>query len=156
MVAMQNSGHDSTATTVTVPVDGIPGVGSETLAASCLGGARFVVRSVPCAATDVALGDIVECVTVDGRPHLDRVLVRGGGSTLRIAVEDDDPLVYRRIVEGLTAAGCAVEAVGARMLAVGVPADAPREGLDLLVDQWREGGSVLVAPGYTHPGTTGK
>jgi hypothetical protein len=154
MAAMQNHTH-TTAATVTVRVDGVPGVESETLAASCLGGARFVVRSVPCAATDVALGDIVECVQVDGRAHVDRVLVRGGGSTLRVAVEDADPLVYRRVVDGLVAAGCVVEAVGVRMLAVAVPPDAPVEGIRLLVDEWRESGSVLVAPGYTHPGAPG-
>ena len=62
----------------------MPGVENEQLAAHNLGGNHFVVASVPFVDVSLAVGDIVECVRVGGNWHVDRVLVRGGASTMRI------------------------------------------------------------------------
>ena len=84
----------------------IPGVESEQLRAQQIGSNLFVVASVPFVDTTLALGDIVECVLVGGAFHVDRVVVRGGASTVRVLPEDESP---QEIAATLLAFGCRVE-----------------------------------------------
>ena len=74
------------ATTTILTRVAIPGVESEQLQAHQIGPNHFVVASVPFVDTTLAMGDIVECVTVGGAFHVDRVVVRGGASTVRVPV----------------------------------------------------------------------
>lgn len=64
----------------------LPGVESEELAADPLGGGHYVLRSIPVVAEGLALGDIISCVMIDERPHVDSVVVPGGNTTLRLLV----------------------------------------------------------------------
>ena len=64
------------------------GTTTEKLLVHSIGGWHFVLRSVPCFATGLSLGDIVHCQERDGTLHLDGVSVRGGASTLRLLIDD--------------------------------------------------------------------
>ena len=109
-------------TTITTRV-ALPGVENEQLAAQQLTSNHFVVASVPFVDTALALGDIVECVLVGGQFHVDRVVVRGGASTIRILPETEEP---NQIAETLLAFGCRVELGPGGMLAASIGADCPR------------------------------
>lgn len=130
----------------------IPGVESEQLEAHQIGNNHFVVASVPFVDTTLALGDIVECVTVGGQFHVDRVLVRGGASTVRVLPEDADPGMPNAaaddIAETLLAFGCRVELGPGGMLAASIGADCPREGITEWLDGLARDGVIQVAPGY--------
>lgn len=127
----------------------IPGVESEQLEAHQIGDNHFVVASVPFVDTTLALGDIVECVTVGGQFHVDRVLVRGGASTVRVLPEDADPEMPNAagddIAETLLAFGCRVELGPGGMLAASI---CPREGITEWLDGLARDGVIQVAPGY--------
>lgn len=130
----------------------VPGVESEQLEAHQIGNNHFVVASVPFVDTTLALGDIVECVTVGGQFHVDRVLVRGGASTVRVLPENTDPempgAACDDIAETLLAFGCRVELGPGGMLAASIGADCPREGITDWLDGLAEDGVIQLAPGY--------
>lgn len=147
----------------------VPGVESEQLEAHQIGDNHFVVASVPFVDTTLALGDIVECVSVGGAFHVDRVIVRGGASTVRILPEsagfddnfagDFDPeydtdYAYdgdqdsQDIAATLLAFGCRVEIGPGGMLAASIGADCPREGITEWLDGLAEDGVIQLAPGY--------
>ena len=131
-------------TTITTRV-ALPGVENEQLAAQQLTGNHFVVASVPFVDTALALGDIVECVLVGGQFHVDRVVVRGGASTIRILPETEEP---HQIAETLLAFGCRVELGPGGMLAASIGADCPREGIMDWLDGLESDGAIQQAPGY--------
>lgn len=131
-------------TTITTRV-AIPGVEDEQLAAHQLSGNHFVVASVPFVDTALALGDIVECVQVGGQFHVDRVVVRGGASTVRILPETEHP---HQIAETLLAFGCRVELGPGGMLAASIGADCPRDGIIEWLDGLESEGAIQQAPGY--------
>ncbi|PMC64947.1 hypothetical protein CJ203_02730 [Corynebacterium tuscaniense] len=110
----------------------VPGMENELLAGHQLSGNHFVVASVPFLDTSLALGDIVECVTVGGQFHVDRVVVRGGASTVRILPATEAPL---QLAETLLAFGCRVEMGPGGMLAASIGPDAPKDG----IREWLEG-----------------
>ncbi|GAB3946189.1 DUF4265 domain-containing protein [Corynebacterium tapiri] len=114
----------------------------EELRARALGQGRFVLTSIPFVCADVALGDIVACVKVAQRWHVDRVEVRGGNSTLRILPHGVD------VASPLLQLGLAVEEGPAGVIAVNVGPDDPREGLMEWLEQLREQEVVEVSPGY--------
>ncbi|OFT86598.1 DUF4265 domain-containing protein [Corynebacterium sp. HMSC29G08] len=131
-------------TTITTRV-AVPGVENELLAGHQLSGNHFVVASVPFVDTSLALGDIVECVTVGGQFHVDRVVVRGGASTVRILPATEAPL---QLAETLLAFGCRVEMGPGGMLAASIGADCPREGIMEWLDGLESEGAIEQAPGY--------
>ncbi|MCP1387609.1 DUF4265 domain-containing protein [Corynebacterium sp. TA-R-1] len=131
-------------TTITTRV-AVPGVEDEQLAAHQLSPTHFVVASVPFVDTSLALGDIVECVLVGGQFHVDRVVVRGGASTVRIMPETDEP---HQIAETLLAFGCRVELGPGGMLAASIGADCPREGIMEWLDGLESDGTIQQAPGF--------
>lgn len=131
-------------TTITTRV-ATPGVENEHLSAHQLSDNHFVVASVPFVDTSLALGDIVECVLVGGRFHVDRVAVRGGASTIRILPETEHP---HQIAETLLAFGCRVELGPGGMLAASIGADCPREGILEWLDGLESEGAIQQAPGY--------
>ena len=106
------------ATTTILTRVAIPGVESEQLQAHQIGQNHFVVASVPFVDTTLAMGDIVECVTVGGAFHVDRVVVRGGASTVRVLPEDPEGLDPDEIAGTLLAFGCRVELGPGGMLVV--------------------------------------
>lgn len=118
-------------TTITTRV-AVPGMENELLAGHQLSGNHFVVASVPFLDTSLALGDIVECVTVGGQFHVDRVVVRGGASTVRILPATEAAL---QLAETLLAFGCRVEMGPGGMLAASIGPDAPKDG----IREWLEG-----------------
>lgn len=130
----------------------IPGVESEQLEAHQIGDNLFVVASVPFVDTTLALGDIVECVTVGGAFHVDKVVVRGGASTVRVLPENADPEMPTAagddIAETLLAFGCRVELGPGGMLAASIGADCPREGITEWLDGLADDGVIQLAPGY--------
>jgi hypothetical protein len=127
----------------------LPGVDSEELAADPLGGGHYVLRSIPVVADGLALGDIVSCVTVGGRPHIDRVVVAGGNSTLRLLVDAPFlPALRQRLV----AMGCRLEHPLPDMLVLNLAPDAPGEGIRTYLADLAEQGVVQIAPeGRPHP-----
>lgn len=128
----------------------LPGVDDEQLAAHQLAGNHFVVASVPFVDTSLALGDIVECVLVGGQFHVDRVVVRGGASTIRVLPETEDmqPSDSYEIAQTLLAFGCRVELGPGGMLAASIGADCPREGIMEWLDGLESDGVIQQAPGY--------
>lgn len=118
------------------------GVDSEELAARFLGGGHYVIESVPVVAGDVALGDIVSCVTVNGRRHIDRVVIAGGNTTLRILVEGPHA---GSISAQLVALECPVVEAFPGMFAVSISLDAPGEGIREWLSGLAEQGLVQVA-----------
>ncbi|MCT1413932.1 DUF4265 domain-containing protein [Corynebacterium sanguinis] len=134
-------------TTMIITRVAVPGVENEQLAAHQLGPNTFVVASVPFVDTTLALGDIVECVLVNRCYHVDRVIVRGGSSTVRIMptneYSNDD------IAETLLALGCRVELGPGGMLAASIGPDCPREGIMEWLDGLEAEGVIEQAPGYT-------
>lgn len=118
------------------------GEGTEELAAKELGGGRFVIDSIPFLDTSLALGDIVACVLIDGRFHVDAVTLRGGNSTLRILPHGID------VVSPLLGLGCRVEEGPAGLIAVSYGPDAPGEGLTEWLESLAADGLVDLAPGY--------
>ncbi|WP_115685781.1 DUF4265 domain-containing protein [Corynebacterium senegalense] len=133
-------------TTMIITRVAVPGVENEQLAAHQLGENKFVVASVPFVDTTLALGDIVECVRVDRHFHVDRVIVRGGASTVRILPNEEHP---HDIAETLLAFGCRVEVGPGGMLAASIGADCPREGIVEWLDGLADDGVIQLAPGYT-------
>ena len=137
-------------TTITTRV-AVPGVESEQLQAHQIGRGHFVVASVPFVDTTLAMGDIVECVTVGGAFHVDRAVVRGGASTVRVLPEDpegpegQDP---NEIAGTLLAFGCHVELGPGGMLAASIGADCPREGITEWLSGLEAQGAIQLAPGY--------
>ena len=123
----------------------MPGVENEQLSAHNLGGNHFVVASVPFVDVSLAVGDIVECVRVGGNWHVDRVLVRGGASTMRILPEEQQP---HEIAETLLAFGCRVEIGPGGMLAASIGPDCPMEGIREWLDGLEADGVIQQAPGY--------
>lgn len=134
-------------TTTIITRVAVPGVENEQLAAHQLGTNIFVVASVPFVDTTLALGDIVECVQVGRRFHVDRVVVRGGASTVRILPAQDYP--NDDVAETLLALGCRVECGPGGMLAASIGPDAPREGITEWLDGLEAEGVIEQAPGYT-------
>lgn len=124
--------------TILTTVD-IPGVDSEELAARDLGGGHFVVESIPFVDTSLALGDIVACVSVAGRNHVDRVVVHGGNSTLRVLPSFID------VASPLVQLGCRVEEGPAGLLAVSIPPDGPGEGVQAWLEDLREQNLIELA-----------
>lgn len=124
-----------------------PGVDTEELAARSLGEGRFIISSIPFTDTGLALGDIVDCVQLNGAWHVDTVVVRGGNSTLRILpngpVDVSGPLL---------GAGCRVERGPVGLLAVSVGPDAPYHGILAWLEGLAEDGLLDLSPGYTAPG----
>lgn len=120
-----------------------PGVDSEQLYARPVGEKIYVVDSIPFIDTHLALGDIVECVRVNGVLHVDRVVVRGGNSTVRILAEGVD------VVSPLIGLGLRVEEGPAGLVAVAVSPGDPVEGLRAWLETLAGQGLVQVAPGYT-------
>ena len=124
----------------------VPGVENEQLEAHQLGGGHFVVASVPFVDVSLAVGDIVECVRVGGMFHVNKVVVRGGASTVRILPQGESPF---SLAETLLAFGCRVEMGPGGMWAASIGADCPKAG----IDEWLEGlaasGVIQLAPGYT-------
>nr|WP_231908405.1 DUF4265 domain-containing protein [Corynebacterium mycetoides] len=97
--------------------------------------------------TTLALGDIVECVSVNRQQHVDRVIVRGGASTVRILPTQE--YSHDDIAETLLALGCRVELGPGGMLAASIGPDAPREGIAEWLDGLEAEGVIEQAPGYT-------
>ena len=106
-----------------------------------------MVASVPFVDTALALGDIVECVLVGGVFHVDRVVVRGGASTVRVLPEDVEEF-DEDIASTLLAFGCRVEMGPGGMLAASIGADCPREGITQWLDGLAADGVIQLAPGY--------
>ena len=82
---------------------------------------------------------------VGGQFHVDRVVVRGGASTIRILPETEEP---NQIAETLLAFGCRVELGPGGMLAASIGADCPREGIMEWLDGLESDGAIQQAPGY--------
>lgn len=144
---------------ITATVSGTPGVSSESLVSWDLGGGNFVIRSVPVVAVHLAHGDIVSCTDTGRGPVVDGVVLRGGGSTLRLLVTDDDrdghagPADLReRLADQLIVSGCLVERMGDHILAVGVGPDVDRGDIGTLCDSWEDAGVVRVLTGFTAEG----
>lgn len=133
------------ATTTILTRVAVPGVESEQLQAHQIGQNHFVVASVPFVDTALAMGDIVECVTVGGAFHVDTVVVRGGASTVRVLPEDEST---DEIASTLLAFGCRVELGPGGMLAASIGADCPREGITEWLAGLEEQGAIQLAPGY--------
>lgn len=136
------------ATTTILTRVAVPGVESEQLQAHQIGGNHFVVASVPFVDTTLAMGDIVECVTVGGAFHVDNVVVRGGASTVRVLPEDPESQDPNEIASTLLAFGCRVELGPGGMLAASIGADCPREGITQWLAGLEEQGAIQLAPGY--------
>ncbi|QGU05639.1 DUF4265 domain-containing protein [Corynebacterium comes] len=119
------------------------GIDSEELAADPLGGCHYILRSIPVVAEGVALGDIVACVIVDGRPHIDHVVVPGGNTTLRVLVDAPFIAQLRLLLENL---GCRVEHPLPGLLVLSVAPDAPGEGIRAHLADLADQGVVQVAP----------
>ncbi|AWB84720.1 DUF4265 domain-containing protein [Corynebacterium liangguodongii] len=134
-------------TTTIITRVAVPGVENEQLAAHQLGSHTFVVASVPFVDTTLALGDIVECVLVGQQYHVNRVVVRGGASTIRILPHGEHP--HDDVAETLLALGCRVELGPGGMLAASIGPDAPREGITQWLDGLEADGVIEQAPGYT-------
>lgn len=134
-------------TTITTRV-AVPGVESEQLQAHQIGRGHFVVASVPFVDTTLAMGDIVECVTVGGAFHVDRVVVRGGASTVRVLPEEPEGQDPNEIAGTLLAFGCHVELGPGGMLAASIGADCPREGITEWLSGLEAQGAIQLAPGY--------
>lgn len=113
-----------------------------------------MIRSVPVVATHLAHGDIVSCRDDHGSLVVDGVLIRGGGSTLRLLVDEDHsgarPGLRERLAGQLIVSGCVVERIGNHVLAVGVGPDVDAGDIGTLCDAWVDAGVVRVLPGYTH------
>lgn len=127
--------------TLIAPVEA-PGVDSEEIAADALGGGHFIIRSVPVVAEGIALGDIVACAIVNGRPHIDRVVVPGGNTTLRVLV--DAPFAAS-VRAHLVALGCPVAESLPGLFAVSVAPDAPGEGIRAWLGGLADQGVAQVA-----------
>lgn len=141
---------------------------TEKLLVHSLGGWHFVVRSVPCFATDVSLGDIVHCQDREGVLHLDEVSVRGGASTLRLLVDHaHEPLsedllcehpaaasgwpgMRERIAGQLTTVGCTVERLGRHLLAVSIGPDVDMASIEQFLNELAADGVLQIQPGYIH------
>ena len=119
-----------------------PGVDSEELAADPLGGGHFVLRSIPVVAEGLALGDIVSCVTLDGRPHVDCVVVAGGNTTVRVLVDVPFAAALHQRLEDL---GCRVEQPLPGLLVLSVGPDAPGEGIRAHLADLADQGVVQIA-----------
>lgn len=122
----------------------IAGVDSEEIAAELLNDGHYIVRSVPVMAEGIALGDIVACVVVDGRLHIDRVIIAGGNTTLRVLVES--PLIDQ-LLSQLESLGCRVEQPLPGLLAINLPPDSPGEGVRAYLEGLASDGHVQIAPG---------
>ncbi|AJK69826.1 DUF4265 domain-containing protein [Corynebacterium marinum] len=127
--------------TLIAPV-ALPGVDSEELAADPLGGGHFVLCSIPVVAEGLALGDIVSCVTLDGRPNVDRVVVAGGNTTVRVLVDAPFAAALRQRLEDL---GCRVEQPLPGLLVLSVGPDAPGEGIRAHLADLADQGVVQIA-----------
>ena len=123
------------------------GVDTEELRARPVGEGRFIVSSIPFTDVDLALGDIVDCVRVDGEWHVDSVVVRGGNSTLRIL-----PAGPVDVAGPLLDAGCRVEQGPAGLLAVSIGPDGPYQGITAWLEGLVEAGLIDLSPGYTAGG----
>lgn len=122
----------------------LPGVESEELAADPLGGGHYVLRSIPVVAEGLALGDIISCVMIDERPHVDSVVVPGGNTTLRLLVGTPFlPALRQR----LAAMGCHLEHPLPDMLVLNLAPDAPGEGIRAYLTDLAEQGIVQIVPG---------
>lgn len=129
-------------TIIIAPV-ALEGVDSEELSADPLGGGNFIVRSIPVVAEGLALGDIVSCVTVNGRPHVDHVVVAGGNTTLRLLV--DAPFIAQ-LRQRLEALGCRLEHPVPGMMVLNLAPDAPGEGIRSYLADLADQGVVQIAP----------
>ncbi|MGO3363460.1 MAG: DUF4265 domain-containing protein [Corynebacterium sp.] len=152
--------------TVTAHVDDASGASSENLLSYSLGGWYFVLRSIPCFATDLALGDVIHCTERDGHLHVEEVVVRGGGSTLRLLVDNEHPAqllsehpaasitgqpgMRERVAGQLITAGCSVERLGHHLLAVSVGPDVDLPMIEDFLDDLAGDGVLQVHPGYIH------
>ena len=87
---------------------------------------------------------------VGGQFHVDRVVVRGGASTIRVLPETEDmqPADSYEIAQTLLAFGCRVELGPGGMLAASIGADCPREGIMEWLDGLESDGVIQQAPGY--------
>lgn len=115
---------------------------TEELRASHVGDGLFVIESVPFVDTTVALGDIVECVLVNSRWHINRVVTRGGNSTLRIYAEHTD------VTGPLLALGVHVEHGPGGLLAVSISPTDPIEGIMAWLEPLHEQGLIDLAFGH--------
>ncbi|MGP5622799.1 DUF4265 domain-containing protein [Candidatus Corynebacterium faecigallinarum] len=144
------------------------GTTTEKLLVHGIGGWHFVLRSVPCFATGLSLGDIVHCQDRDGTLHLDGVSVRGGASTLRLLIDDaHEPLadnllwdhpaaaagwpgMRERIAGQLTTVGCTVERLGRHLLAVSIGPDVDMTSIEQFLNELAADGVLQIQPGYIH------
>lgn len=120
------------------------GVDSEELAADPLGGGHYVLRSIPVVAEGLALGDIVSCVEVGARLHVDRVIVAGGNTTVRLLADVPSATRIRDHLEGL---GCRVEHPVPGLLVASIAPDAPGEGIRAYLGGLADQGVVQLAAG---------
>ncbi|AWT27117.1 hypothetical protein Csp1_23670 [Corynebacterium provencense] len=136
--------------TVTAPAGTMSGATAETLVTWNLGGGHHVIRSVPVVATYLAHGDIVSCSERDGTLVVDDVVVRGGGTTLRLLVDSEHaghrPGLREQLAGQLIVSGCVVEWIGNHVLAVGVGPDVDAGDIGTLCDAWEDAGVVKVLP----------
>lgn len=140
----------SSVRTVTARVADNSPASTESLVAWDIGGGHFVIRSVPIVATYLVHGDIVSCSERNGLLVVDDVVLSGGGTTIRLLVDDSgatEPSGLReRIAAQLVASGCAVERIGHHILAVGVGPDVDAGDIGTLCDAWIDAGVVKVVP----------
>lgn len=126
-----------------VPLE-IPGVESEQLTVENLGGGHYLVLSIPAAARDLALGDVVCARAVDEVLEFSGVVIPGGNRTLRVLAEAPFIDHLRPRLESL---GCRVEHPLPELLAVNLAPDAPGEGITEYLAELAEQGLVQIAPG---------
>ena len=120
----------------------LAGVDGEELWAKPVGDDTYVVDSIPLVDTELALGDVVHCVPVGGRLHVDRVLLRGGNSTLRILPNGVELAARFREM------GFRVRQGPAGVVGVSLAPDNPTHGLNSWLDTLLAQDLVQLAPGY--------
>lgn len=115
----------------------------EALWAEALGDDRYLIRSTPFHAFDLAPEDIVSAAVKPGeqRPQIAEVVERGGSSTYRLMVRRglDDP-TFIRYWTPLEEMDCNYEAADATFAAIEVPPQADLEEVYALLEEGESAG----------------
>jgi hypothetical protein len=106
------------------PVDGEPGVTSETMWAEVLPDGNYQLKSIPAWVSGISLDDVVAARERGSETWYHAVRQRGGHSTYRVAFQDPDGLQRPQPdFDRLRNLGCNYERVSPRIVALDVPAE---------------------------------
>jgi hypothetical protein len=117
-------GDDKRYVKVVFPVEGEPGVTSESMWTEVLAEDTYRIKNIPAWVSGLALEDVVVGRHREGEIWYHTVAMRGGHSTYRIAFQDPEGLSKPHPeLDQLQALGCRHERVSSRLAALDVPAD---------------------------------